>query len=67
MAIDLDPRIYTVAIFIVSVCAMHHWLYDNQYIKTEPKGIIRDIYFGASFFALYFAYLMAKQQRLIDF
>lgn len=67
MAIELDPRIYTVAILLVSVCAMHHWFHENQYTKVEPKGIIRDIYFGASFFSLYMAYLMAKQQGLLNF
>ena len=64
---DIDPRVYTVSIFLVAACAMHHWLYENDYIKVEPKGIFVNVYFVASFFALYMAYLMAKQQRLIDF
>ena len=64
---DIDPRVYTVSIFLVSVCAMHHWFYENQYIKTSPKGMMMNVYFIASFFAVYTAYLMAKQQGLIDF
>ena len=64
---DIDPRIYTIAIVLVSVCAMHHWFYENDYIKVAPKGIYMNIYFVASFFSLYMGYLMAKQQRLIDF
>jgi hypothetical protein len=46
---------------------MHHWFYENGYIKTSPKGMMMNVYFIASFFAVYTAYLMAKQQRLIDF
>ena len=64
---DIDPRVYTVSIFLVSVCAMHHWFYENKYIETSPKGMFMNVYFIASFFAVYFAYLMAKQQRMIDF
>jgi exosortase/archaeosortase len=64
---DIDPRIYTVSIFLVAVCAMHHWFYENDYIKVAPKGMFINVYFVASFFALYMAYLMAKQQRLLDF
>ena len=64
---DIDPRVYTVAILLVSVCAMHHWFYENDYIKVSPKGMLMNVYFIASFFAVYMAYLMAKQQRLIDF
>jgi hypothetical protein len=64
---DIDPRVYTVAILLVSVCAMHHWFYENDYIKVSPKGMLMNVYFIASFFAVYMAYLMAKQQRLLDF
>jgi hypothetical protein len=64
---DIDPRVYTVAILLVSVCAMHHWFYENDYIKVPPKGMLMNVYFIASFFAVYMAYLMAKQQRLLDF
>ncbi len=64
---DIDPRVYTIAIILVSACAMHHYLYENKYIKTEPTGMFMNVYFVASFFSLYFAYLLAKQQRLIDF
>ena len=64
---DIDPRVYTIAIVLVSVCAMHHFLYENEYIKTSPRGMFMNVYFIASFFSLYFAYLLAKQQRLIDF
>jgi hypothetical protein len=65
---DIDPRVYTVAILLVSVCAMHHWFHENDYIKVSPKeGMLMNVYFIASFFAVYMAYLMAKQQRLLDF
>jgi hypothetical protein len=67
MAIELDPRIYTVAILLVSVCAMHHWFHENDYIKASPKGMLMNVYFIASFFSLYMAYLMAKQQGLVNF
>ena len=64
---DIYPRVYTVSIVLVSVCAMHHWFYENDYIKVSPKGMIMNVYFIASFFAVYMAYLMAKQQRLLEF
>jgi len=64
---DIDPRVYTVAILLVSVCAMHHWFYENDYIKVSPKGMLMNVYFIASFFAVYMAYLMAKQQGLLNF
>ena len=58
---DIDPRVYTVAILLVSVCAMHHWFFEQGHIKVSPKGMMMNVYFIASFFALYMAYLMAKQ------
>ncbi len=64
---NIDPRVYTIAIFLVSVCAMHHWFYENDYIKISPRGKIMNVYFIASFFAVYMAYLMAEQQRLLEF
>ena len=64
---DIDPRVYTVSIVLVSVCAMHHWFYENDYIKVSPKGMLMNVYFIASFFSLYMAYLMAKQQGILNF